>query len=159
MDPIFRSIHKDDPEFEAAHVKCAQTINEFIDLVMKAEEQICMAKLRFRDPDLSEKEGKDHLFYLWLSDVVYHKNENTLSGVFFEIPAGFDKWHQVGKRLGFDPEDVFDWMVIDSSGHMKGGYTIRVTRNKLTSEEEKRQYDEYVGVKYYEPVYIENKFT
>ena len=152
MEPIFQSIRKDDPEFEAAHARCAQTINEFVDLVKKAEEPIFMAKLRFRDPDLSEKEGKDHLFYLWLSEVVYHKNENMLSGVFFEVPSGFEKWHQVGNRLGFDPDDVFDWMVIDSNGHMSGGYTIRVTRKKLTSEEEKRRYDEYIGVKYYEPV-------
>ena len=152
MEPIFHSIRKDDPEFEAAHARCAQTINEFVNLVKSAEEPIFMAKLRFRDPDLSEKEGKDYLFYLWLSDVVYHKNENMLSGVFFEVPNGFEKWHQVGNRLGFDPDDVFDWMVIDSNGHMRGGYTIRVTRNKLASEEEKSRYDEYIGVKYYEPV-------
>jgi hypothetical protein len=63
-----------------------------------------MAKLRFRDPDLSVKEGKDHLFYLWLSDVLFHPNEGLISGVFFEVPAGFEKWHQVGKILGFEPE-------------------------------------------------------
>ena len=141
MEPIFRNNHKDDPELHTAYARCAQTINEFVDLVRKAEEPIFMAKLRFRDPDLSEKEGKDHLFYLWLSKVVYHENENEnmLSVVFFEVPSSFDKWHQVDKRPGFDPADVFDWMVIDSSGHMRGGYTIRVTRNKLTSEDEKRQ--------------------
>ncbi len=152
MEPKFRTVPNDDREFEAAYVKCSQTINEFVDLVRRAEEPILMAKLRFRDPDLSEEEGVDHLFYLWLSEVVYHENENMLSGVFFEVPSGFEKWHQVGTRLGFDPEDVFDWMVMDSGGHMRGGYTIRATRNTLASEEEKKQYDEYIGVKYYEPV-------
>lgn len=150
MEPIFRNIHKNDPEFEKAHAQCADTINVFVDLVKRSEEPIYMAKLRFRDPDLSEKEGKDHLFYLWLSEVVYHENENMLSGVFFEVPEGFEKWHQVGKRLGFDPEDVFDWMVIDSNENMKGGYTIRVTRNRLETSEEQKKYDEYIGVKSYE---------
>ncbi len=151
MEPIFRNIHKDDHEFAAAHAKCAQTINEFVDLVRGSGAPVLMAKLRFCDPDLSEQEGKDHLFYLWLAEVVYHEDEHVLSGVFFEVPSGFDKWHQVGTRLGFDPEDVFDWMTMDSSGHMRGGYTIRVTRSRLASDAEKKRYDEYIGVKSYEP--------
>ena len=152
MEPIFRNIHKDDPELERAHAQCADTIDEFIGLVKNAHEPIYMAKLRFRDPDLSEKEGKDHLFYLWLSEVVYHKNENMLSGVFFEVPSGFEKYHQVGNRLGFEPEDVFDWMVRDSNENMKGGYTIRITRSRLETEEEKKKYDKYIGVQSYESV-------
>jgi uncharacterized protein YegJ (DUF2314 family) len=152
MEPIFRAIHKDDPEIEKAHYKCSDTINQFVEMVKNRDAATYMAKLRFRDPDLSEKEGKDHLFYLWLSDVMFHPNEGLLSGVFFEIPSGFEKWHQVGKRLGFEPEDVFDWMVIDSKEQMKGGFTIRVTRSRLTSDEEKKKYDEYIGVKHYLPL-------
>ena len=152
MEPIFRTIHKNDLEFQEAHAQCADTIGEFVNLVKKSEEPIYMAKLRFRDPDLSEKEGKDHFFYLWLSEVAYHEKGKMLSGVFFEVPEGFEKWHQVGKRLGFDPEDVFDWMVIDSNERMKGGYTIRVARSRLETAEAKRKYDEYIGVKSYEPL-------
>ena len=149
MEPIFRAIHKDDPEIEKAHYKCADTINQFVEMVKNGGAPTYMAKLRFRDPDLPEKEGKDDLFYLWLSDVVFHPNEGLPSGVFFEIPSGFEKWHQVGKRLGFEPEDVFDWMVIDSKDQMTGGFTIRVARSRLTSDEERKKYDEYIGVKSY----------
>jgi uncharacterized protein YegJ (DUF2314 family) len=152
MEPIFHSIHISDPDYERAHAQCAESIDEFVGLVKSAKDAIYMAKLRFRDPDLSEKEGRDYLFYLWLSEVVYHEAENMLSGVFFEVPEGFEKWQQVGKRLGFDPEDVFDWMVIDSDEHMRGGYSIRVHRNRLKTEDEKEKYDNYIGVKYYEPV-------
>ena len=149
MEPIFRAIHKDDPEIEKAHYRCADTIGQFVEMVRSGDSATYMAKLRFRDPDLSEKEGKDHLFYLWLSDVLFHPDEGLLSGIFFEVPEGFEKWHQVGKRLGFEPEDVFDWMVIDSNEQMKGGFTIRVTRSRLASDEEKKKYDEYIGVKKY----------
>ncbi len=149
MEPLFRAIHKNDPEIEKAHTLCADTIDQFVELVKKAKEPIYMAKLRFRDPDKS-KEGDDFLFYLWLSEVVYHKHENILSGVFFEVPEGFEKWHHVGKRLGFDPEDVFDWMVIDSNENMMGGFTIRVTRSRLETEEEKNKYDKYIGVRNYQ---------
>ena len=151
MEPIFRNIHKTDPEFAKAHSLCVETIEQFVEFVKNAEEPFYMAKLRFRDPDLSE-EGHDYLFYLWLSEVVYHSEENILSGVFFEVPEGFEKYHHVGKRLGFDPEDVFDWMVIDSSGNMRGGFTIRVTRSRLETEEEKTNYDKYIGVRNYEPI-------
>lgn len=70
--------------------------------------------------------------------------------MFFEVPAGFEKWHQVGKRLGFDPEDVFDWMVIDN-GHLLGGFTLRVTRESLAPEE-RAAYDRYIGVQTYGPL-------
>ena len=152
MEPIFRSIHVGDPDIERAHAKCAETIDEFVGLVKSARDPVYMAKLRFKDPDLSEIERRDHLFYLWLSKVVYHEAEDMLSGIFFEVPEGFEKWHPVGKRLGFDPEDVFDWMAIDSDEHMRGGYSIRVHRNRLKSEDEKEKYDDYIGVKSYGPV-------
>ncbi|MFY7999910.1 MAG: DUF2314 domain-containing protein [Candidatus Kapaibacteriota bacterium] len=152
MEPIFRTNHKNDPEIEKAHALCADRIDQFVELVKKAEEPIYMAKLRFRDPDKSE-ERDDFLFYLWLSEVVYHKHENMLSGVFFEVPEGFEKWHHVGKRLGFDPEDVFDWMVIDSNENMMGGFTIRVTRSRLETEEEKNKYDKYIGVRNYQSLF------
>lgn len=152
MEPIFRAIHREDAEMQEAHYRCADTISKFVELVKIAESATYMAKLRFRDPDLSEKEGKDHFFYLWLTEVIFHPNEGLLSGVFFEVPKGFEKWHQIGERLGFEPEDVFDWMVIDSNKQMKGGFTIRVTRNRLTTDEEKKNYDEYIGIKKYLPI-------
>jgi len=149
MEPIFRTIHKNDEEIESAHRECANTINLFIDMVKTGGESTNMAKLRFLDPDKSEQEGKDHIFYLWLSEVLYHPTTNLLSGIFFEIPEGFEKWHQIGQRLGFDPEDVFDWMIINE-GHAKGAYTIKVTRERLGTEQEKQEFDRYIGVASYE---------
>jgi uncharacterized protein YegJ (DUF2314 family) len=149
MEPIFQNIHRNDKEIEDAHRQCSITINHFIEMVRKGGEPTYMAKLRFLDPDKSEKEGKDHIFYLWLSEVLYHPATNLLSGVFFEIPKGFEKWHQIGQRLGFDPEDVFDWMVIDK-GHAKGAYTLKVSRERLTTEQERKDFDRYIGVTSYE---------
>lgn len=80
--------------------------------------------------------------------------EGILSGVFFEVPKGFEKWHTVGDRLGFEKDDVFDWMVIDKKDHMTGGFTIRATRESLKTEKEKKEYDKYVGIKSYERIWI-----
>ena len=151
VEPIFRAINEDDPDIRAAHARAAATIDDFRELVKKGGGGQFMAKLRFRDPDLSDQTGEDHFFFLWLSEVFYHPVEGMFSGVFFEVPEGFEKYHPVGKRLGFDPEDVFDWMV-NENGRLHGGFTIRVTRARLKTEEEKASYDEYIGVSSYEPV-------
>ena len=134
-----------------AYSQASSTIMDFIALVKSDVNAIYMAKLRFRDPDLSEKLGEDRFLFLWLSDVYFQEDEKYLSGEFFEVPEEFAKWHQVGQRLAFYLEDVFDWMVIEN-GHAKGGFTIRVTRNRLATEKDKSDYDEYVGISSYEPI-------
>lgn len=150
-EPLFRSIHKEDEAMLRAHSHASSTINDFIELIRSDLSAICMAKLRFRDPDLSEKLGEDRFLYLWLSGAYYHEVEKMLSGEFFEVPDELKKWHQVGQRLAFEPEDVFDWAVI-KNGHAKGGFTIRAARNQLDTEKEKNEYDEYVGISSYEPI-------
>jgi uncharacterized protein YegJ (DUF2314 family) len=72
------------------------------------------------------------------------------SGEFFEVPAALQKWHKVGERLWFDPDDVFDWMAIDN-GHLAGGFTIRVVRDRLSTDDRSR-YDACIGATSFEPV-------
>lgn len=94
MEPIFRQVDSKSKSIQEAHQKCSESIEEFINLVKQQRKNVAyMAKLYFRDPDLSEKEGSDHFFYLWLSQVYFHEEENILSGIFFEVPADFEKWH------------------------------------------------------------------
>lgn len=150
-EPKFNQIKRDDAEMQNAYLLAANTIDIFINMVKAGGMLTYMAKLRFRDPILSEQIGEDQFLYLWLNEVVYHPEEKILSGVFFEVPSSLKKWHQVDQRLGFDPEDVFDWMINDD-GNVEGGFTIRVTRNRLLSEQEKIKYDEYIGISSYEPL-------
>lgn len=150
-EPLFRSASNHDEAMLKAYAKASDTINDFINLVKTGPEAIYAAKLRFRDPELSEQLGEDRFLFLWLSNVYFHEEENLLSGVFFEVPEALAKWHQKGERLGFEAADVFDWMVIEN-GHAKGAFTIRVTRAQLGSEKEKQEYDEYVGISSYEPI-------
>jgi uncharacterized protein YegJ (DUF2314 family) len=148
-EPIFRAVRDDDLLIVKAHRTAAETLGEFRSLMHRLPEASYLAKLRFRDPDLSEQHGKDAFFFLWLSEVAYHEAQHLFSGAFFEVPAGFEKWHAVGTRLAFDPEDIFDWMVNDS-GHIYGAFTIRVHRDRLSSEEQ-INYDSYMGASSYEP--------
>ena len=147
-EPLFRTVDRDDPRMLDAYRLAADSISRFQRLVAASSAAVKCAKLRFRDPDESVRRGEDQFFFLWLSDVHFHEHERIFSGMFFEIPPGFDKWHQLGERLGFEPEDVFDWMVVDR-GQLAGGFTLRVTRESLPAAE-RAAYDRYIGVETYE---------
>ena len=152
-EPLFMAIPQADVAFQTAYRRAATTLPQFIKFIEQNQclgDSFCSAKLRFRDPDESDRLGEDRYLFLWLSDVRYHARERVFSGTFFEVPPAFEKWHQVGQRLAFEPEDIFDWMVLDH-GHLHGGFTLRVARQKLP-EAERASYDRYVGVSVYEPL-------
>lgn len=148
-EPLFMAISRTDPAMQAAYDQAAASIPVFIEHIHARPDAFCSAKLRFRDPDESERLGEDRFVFLWLYSAHFHKEEKVFSGTFFEVPPELQKWHQVGQRLAFDPDDIFDWMVLDD-GHLHGGFTLRVTRSKLP-ESERESYDRHVGVTAYEP--------
>ena len=148
--PLFMAIPNSDVGFDAAYQRASATLPRFIEHMQSGIKASCSAKLRFRDPDNSERLGEDRFVFLWLSGVHYHAVERVFSGGFFEVPPELQKWHQVGQRLAFDGEDIFDWMVLTEDGRLFGGYTLRVARSKLP-ESERADYDRYIGVRAYEP--------
>lgn len=107
--------------------------------------------MRFRYPDLSEELDTDQFLFMWLTNVFYHEEDKLFSGTFFEVPEEIQKWHQVGQRLGFEHDDVFDW-VINDNGKVKAIFTIRVNRSRLKTDTEKLEFDEYIGISEYESI-------
>jgi uncharacterized protein YegJ (DUF2314 family) len=139
-----------DEGFQQAYARASETLPRFIEHIQSGIRAYFSAKLRFRDPDESERSGGDSFLFLWLSGVHYHAAERVFSGGFFEVPPELQKWHQVGQRLTFEGEDIFDWMALTEDGRLFGGYTLRVSRSKLP-ESERADYDRYIGVRAYEP--------
>jgi uncharacterized protein YegJ (DUF2314 family) len=148
--PLFTGIAKSDAEFQKAYAAASRTLPEFIEHIQSGISAYFSVKLRFRDPDESERLGEDRFLFLWLAGVHYYPAERVFSGSFFEVPPEFQKWHQVGQTLRFDGEDIFDWMVLTEDGRLFGGFTVRVSRSKLP-ESERADYDRYIGVRVYEP--------
>jgi uncharacterized protein YegJ (DUF2314 family) len=148
--PLFMAIPSNDVGFEEAYAKAARTIPQFIKHIQSGMRGHFAAKLSFRDPDESERLGEDQLLFLWLSAVQYHPVERLFTAKFFEVPPELQKWHQVGQQLTFEGEDIFDWMALNEDGRLFGGYTLRVSRSKLP-ENQRTDYDRYIGVKAYEP--------
>jgi len=150
QEPLFIAIKNDDPAMLRAHAQASATIDHFRDHLTRTVNGFRCAKLKFRDPDESDRLGEDRFLYLWLTSVHYHVVEQVFSGTFFEVPEELRKWHEVGERLAFEAEDIFDWMVLED-GHLHGGFTMRVAREALEPSE-RSKYDEYVGVTVYEPL-------
>lgn len=146
------AIPQTDAEFQSAYDRAAATIPQFIERIQRGGDTFYSAELRFRDPDEPERLGEDRFLFLWLSAVHYHTAERVFSGTFFEVPPKFQKWHPVGQRFAFEPEDIFDWMALHQ-GHLHGGFTLRVAREKIP-EAEREAYDRYVAVCVYEPLPI-----
>jgi uncharacterized protein YegJ (DUF2314 family) len=69
------------------------------------------------------------------------------TGTFFEVPPELQEWHWAGQRLEFEGDSAFDWMVNDD-GAIHGGFTLRVTRNRLP-ESERDAFDNYIGAKHW----------
>ena len=149
-EPIFTALSHKNAAMNAAFAQAARSIPRFIEHLQSGADAYCAAKLRFRDPDESERLGQDRFIYLWMGMAQYHSEERVFSGAFFELPKELEKWHHLGQRLAFDGEDIFDWMVITQDGRLFGGYTLRVSRNELP-ESERADYDSYIGVRSYEP--------
>jgi hypothetical protein len=102
------AISSSDTDFQEAYAAASRTLPQFVSHLQSGVDVCFSAKLRFRDPEESERLGEDRLLFLWLTGVHYHVEERVFSGVFFEVPPELQKWHQVGTRLTFEGEDIFD---------------------------------------------------
>lgn len=120
-EPLFMAIPDADAGFQQAYARASETLPRFIQHVQSGVRAYFAAKLRFRDPAESERSGEDVFLFLWLSGVHYHTAEQVFSGAFFEVPPELQKWHQVGQRLAFKGEDIFDWMALTEDGSLFGG--------------------------------------
>jgi uncharacterized protein YegJ (DUF2314 family) len=149
QEPLFMAISNKDADFQAAYARASATLPRFIEHIKSGIKASNSAKLRFRDPDESERLGHDRFVFLWLSGVHYHEAERLFSGSFFEVPPELQKWHQVGQQLAFEGEDIFDWMVLTEDGRLFGGFTLRTSRSKMP-ESQRADYDRYIGVRAYE---------
>jgi uncharacterized protein YegJ (DUF2314 family) len=132
----------------SAYRLASESLNDFRSHIRRASEHSCAAKLKFKDPALSEKLGEDRFIYLWLANVELEE-DNIFVASFFEVPPELLEWHQPGQQLQFEGEDIFDWFVNDD-GSLYGGYTMRVARSRLP-ESERAAYDSYTGVKHWVP--------
>jgi len=61
--------------------RASESIGRFQQLVAAKSPGIKCAKLRFRDPDESERLGNEQFLFLWLSEVHFHAAYDRYMGV------------------------------------------------------------------------------
>ena len=99
-EPLFMAVPSKGEELQKAYARAAASMAEFRGHIERPGEHICSAKLRFRDPNESERAGKDIFLFLWLTAIEYGNTARSYVGTFFEVPSELGEWHWVGQRLG-----------------------------------------------------------
>jgi len=144
-EPLFTAVKAGDPDMQRAYARAAETVDELFGHLGREGCGTAAVKMRFRDPDQSERLGEDRFVFLWLLVARHDAQTRKLVVEFFEVPPDLQKWHQKGQRLVIEHDQVFDWFVNDD-GLMHGAFTMRVTRACLP-EAQRAGYDTYTGVR------------
>ena len=148
-EPVFTDIRNDDQEMSRAYRVAANSLDQFLFHIRREGGHTCAAKMKFRDPGLSERLGEDRYVFIWLNSIEYDDERKIFTGAFFEVPHELLQWHQPGQRLEFEADDIFDWFVNDD-GYLHGGFTLRIARARLP-EADRAGFDEYTGVTRWAP--------
>jgi len=146
-EPVFMALKKSDPALSGAAERARATIGRFRELIagLQGDDVFHSAKLRVRDPERSEAEGKDWFFYVWVHFV--RIDGDGFVGETIRAPTGAPQLED-GQVHRFAESEIYDWMVNDD-GRLHGGFSLRVMRTKLP-EEQRAAYDRYIGVVSYE---------
>jgi uncharacterized protein YegJ (DUF2314 family) len=146
-EPLFVFLRDDSPEILEATARARATVERFRELIAscRGDEVFHSAKLRFRDPGLSERLGEDRYFFVWLSSV--EVDGAGFVGRTVQVPKPID-WLEPGQSLRFAASELYDWMVNDR-GHVHGAYSLRVMRLQLP-EHQRAAYDRYIAAESYE---------
>ncbi len=115
----------DDPEMNAA-IKTAQaTFPQFEAAFKKGKYDDGTAGLKVA---YNVESGTEHI---WVSDI--RLKDGRFSGVIDNAPVGITSI-KMGDRVDVELKKISDWMFVDK-GVLRGGYTIRVIRNRMPKEE------------------------
>ena len=146
-EPLFSATSRNDRDMMRAYARAADSIDELLGHLQREGSGTAAIKMRFRDPDESDRLGEDRFVFLWLFVVEHDASTRRFAVEFFEVPPDLLKWHKPGEQLVIDSDQIFDWFVNDD-GLMHGGFTMRVTRARMP-EDERAAYDDYTGVRHW----------
>jgi uncharacterized protein YegJ (DUF2314 family) len=140
LDPGPRTnlIRSSDPEYQQTIRDAHDTLDRFRSMLPAdgSPRRDAMVKTEIRQADKKA--------FMWLCNTRMFGTNFTAE--FFEISDVFTN-HHVGDELKIPEESLLDWMVNDN-GVLHGGFSIRYYRSTLP-EEERGEYDHYIGVREY----------
>lgn len=126
--PDIYNVEKDDKEMNEAISKAKTTLSEFKEAFLsnKFDSSSFSLKMKFFNGD-----GAEHI---WMSDIEIENGDYY--GLVGNEPNTIDRI-QLGDRLKIPEDSISDWMYIDNKKILKGGYTIRLLRDRMTKKEQR----------------------
>jgi uncharacterized protein YegJ (DUF2314 family) len=134
-EPDIIGVESDDSEMNLATEKAKLNIENF-DSALKSNNPKFI-NFSVKKPYKTES-GNEHI---WISDVVL-KGDKYL-GIIGNTPE-YTSEIKLGDTVLVEKSEISDWMYIEEN-KLRGGYTIRALRNKM-SESEKKQFDNENGM-------------
>jgi uncharacterized protein YegJ (DUF2314 family) len=139
--PRINQIRSADPEYQKTIRDAHATIDQFRAMLPSD------GTSRFDAMVKTEITEGDNRAFMWLSNT--RMSGTGFVAEFFEMSDAFNNYN-VGDELVIGEDALLDWMVNDN-GVLHGGFSIRYYRSTLP-EDERREYDDYIGVvEYAEP--------
>jgi len=122
-----QGVASDDAEMLAAINKARRSIAQFFEALThpKPRQESFLLKVAFTEGDQVE--------HLWLADL--NLSAGKPEGVVASEPR-LEKL-RFKQEVEFDPTYISDWMYVDH-GRLVGGYTTRLLRERMSSEERKK---------------------
>jgi hypothetical protein len=143
--PLFIAVKNNDPEFAHAIQQAQATLSVFRALLAAPNHTPSSGAIRMVKTRIVE--GKEAM-WLWLN--VEADGQTSFSASVFEAPPEFPSLTSGIVRTVPDTE-IADWAIIDSTGLVNGGFSLRLQRSRRP-EAERAAYDSYIGAKTYAPL-------
>ncbi len=124
-----------DKEMNQAIKTANQTLNEFNRALENPAPSYSGFALKTR---FNTANGGEHI---WISNIL--RIDNNYFGIVDNLPE-FSEDVSIGDTIQIKKANISDWMYLDNQ-KLRGGYTIRIVRNRMT-EQERIQFDAESGI-------------
>jgi len=117
-----------DAEMEFAFQEARDTLSFFIEQIARPHPNrtYVAVKVRFSPPDSSPQD-------IWVDNITY-TDESFRGNMGDDIPS---LKLSFGEEIVIPTEDIVDWMIVED-GKLIGGYTIRLSYERMSPEEKER---------------------
>lgn len=136
--PSFAQIDSSSDEYEQTIREARISLHVFREMIPSngSPPFEAMLKLRLSDGDNSA--------FIWLANT--RLDGDKFVAEIYEVPKFFKKI-KAGQAFNVSPDELVDWMV-NEDGILYGGFSLRLHRSTLSSDE-KMAFDEHIGVTKY----------
>ena len=134
-EPPIYSVRNDDSEMNHAILKAIQTLDTFKMALLSKNKDLKYFALKSRFITANGSE------YIWLKNIIL--KDKKYVGIVANLPESILDV-KLGDTISILKNNISDWMYIDNK-KLRGGYTIRLLRKRMT-EYEKKQFDAESGL-------------